>query len=57
MNIAAVVVTYHPDPLLLYKNIKAFADHVAMILYGVIHQMILIIWMNGGKNNIYGQWL
>ena len=43
MNIAAVVVTYHPDPLLLYKNIKAFADHVAMIF----------IWRNSSDDFDY----
>lgn len=32
MRIAAIVVTYHPTPSLLYQNIKAFADQVDCIL-------------------------
>lgn len=32
MKIAAVVVTYNPDPSRLYENIKAFADYVDCIL-------------------------
>lgn len=43
MNIAAVVITYHPDKSLLYKNIKAFADHVNVI----------IIWRNSLDNLDY----
>lgn len=41
MKIAAVVVIYHPDESLLYRNIKAFADCVDTI----------IIWRNSLEDN------